>query len=83
MNKQNTPTVKTTKVRKVRITRFFAANDDLVAVSPALVAPGSPRKRYGERAIDIESVAAGATAVGALCLLCLVFVSALTTGWLA
>jgi hypothetical protein len=83
MNKPNSQIAKPTKVRKVRITRFFAANDDLVAVASAYLEPGSPQQRYRERAIDIESVAAGATAVGALCLLCLVFVSAFTTGWLA
>jgi hypothetical protein len=72
-----------TRKGKVRITRFFAANDEVVAVPARLREPGARTPRYQERIVDVESVIAGCVAVGALCLLGLLLVEAFTAGWFA
>jgi hypothetical protein len=72
-----------TRKGKVRVTRFFAANDEIVAIPARSREPGAPASRYQERIVDVESVIAGCAAVGALCLLCLLLVEAFTAGWFA
>jgi hypothetical protein len=60
------PANRKARVRRVRVTHYFAANDDVAVESVRVRAPGAPLPRYGERAVDVGVLIGGGIVVAVL-----------------